>query len=266
MTDAEKKASANRSDIAVPVATLGVAGIAALLGLPTEAGIVLSSSGVLTALSKALHESEALQKCFSLRGAKRAISTAESLAQRTEIEELEPDPEKFAELLENGLPFIGRATVEEKRRLMEEVLMNGVRSLENEAKRAETVEALKMIEEIPYASVMIFISLLDILKKNEKKALLFGDHWDDLIPRCNLNSVIFESSWAYIFNYNGRSGMSNGKSLFSIRDNSDYQNRNIYSSEGRRMLILSDFGAWLADWITNNPAPRPEAEEASPME
>ena len=125
-----------------------------------------------TAIEPAALVAGQVQQWFTARFNRRVAQTTGNVLDRMEAEGIQADPENLAELLENALPFVGRASVEEKRRLMEEILMNGVRSLGDDGKRAEAIEAMKLIEEIPLGAVLVFVAFLQKLKSENIQFVL----------------------------------------------------------------------------------------------
>jgi hypothetical protein len=228
-------------------------------------GVMASSNPVGASLVGAAIEPAALvaghwQEWISARFGRRVSETTGNLLERAEAEGIESDPEKLAELLESGLPFVGRASVEEKRRLMEEILMNGIRSLGEEGKKAEAIEALNLIEELPLGAVLIFSAFLNKLR-NEKiqYVITHSFEYEKYLPNCGMNKTIINRCLNLIFRRYDHvdSPISSG----FLMDRGEKYGKFHFPT-----IYLTDSGEWLAEWITNNPAPRPEAEEAPPTE
>lgn len=233
-------------------------------GLSVGAGVIASHNPLAGALAglaigPTANAAGRVQQWFGDRFSRRVVQTAVNLGERAEAEGIEPDQEPLEELLENGLPFIGRASVEEKRRLMEEILMNGVRSLEDQAKRIDAIDALQLIEAIPDGAVLIFVSFLRKLSGEDDVLKIKGSSRDsEVMPKCGLSDIVYQDNLFVIFNREGSKGADiQGKTLIASQYRSDV---------GETHYFLSERGKFLARWITNNPAPRPQYEEVPPTE
>lgn len=222
-------------------------------GLSVGAGVIASHNplaGALAGLAIGPLAGAAgrVQQFFGDKFSRRIVQTTINLGERTEAEGIETDQERLEELLENGLPFVGRATVEEKRRLMEEVLMNGVRSLKQEGKKAEAVEALKLIEEIPEASILIFLAFIKRMEKVDSVYVEAKDFSvENLVGEIQISKYACKRALDFIL----YATISNGASLSS--GHLIVWAEKTGNTPGLKYYELSDAGMWLAKWITNNP-------------
>lgn len=262
MTEEEKKASANRSDIAVTVGTLGAAGAAAVLGMPAEAGTILSASGALLTLSKGLHHSDLMHRVQGWLGSVPALHVARifhRVNERVVEEQIEVDPVNMIDLLRTASQFVADAATEEKRRMMEEVIINGARRSKDAAAQIEATEALSALSQMPDSSALMFAQIVSEIASSESGHIRKAD------TNCGLSLILLEDAFRYLkgeYEYSNGIAIETRPSLIIEVAKSDNVGGRIKTGD----IVFSDFGAWLADWITNNPAPRPEAKEASPTE
>ena len=112
---------------------------------------------------------------------------------------------------------------------------------------------------MPDGAVLIFAAFVRRLSYEGVSFVLVSENVHDTLPKCGLSQIIFENSIKVIYSSYEKAPLSFGHHLLTTFEEKTYQ-------KTLRYLKLSDAGQWLADWITNNPAPRPEAEEVPPTE
>lgn len=273
VTEEEKKASANRSDIAVAVGTLGAAGATSALGLPAEANTILAASGVLLTASKGLHSSELLHRVQDWFASVPALYVARMfnrVNERIEQETIEVDPVNMIDLLRTASQFVADAATEEKRRMMEEVIINGARRSRDAAAQIEATKALEIISQMPEAAALIFSETTLRIREIAPDSPKTLEH---PLPGCGLEKFIWEEGRKYLYGdyHYPSSDKFRMRMPFRIYTREPLVDDVEGDDEGQGVtqtnrFELSSQGRWLADWITNNPAPRPETEEASPTE
>lgn len=183
------------------------------------------------------------------RGWKRE-KTYHNLLQRAEEEKVEPeaDAEQVNYFFAQAAPFVENATTERKRQMMEDILFNGLRNLAAEAKRAEAIEAITLIESLTDASLMLFVGALAKLDNGTTVSVQGSGEDTQVIPDCGLKSAIYHHALFSIFNREGRFG-ANPESKYLIA--SQYS-----SANGTTKYFLTEKGRWLADWLANNRLPQ----------
>lgn len=239
MTEEQKKASEDRITNAARTMILGAGSAAAATGHPVEAGLIFSLTTEVINAAKAFMQNPTVQKLQDFTGSIgtwRIAKTFHNIGSTVEAEGISLDAEHVMNLLEQTIPFVANASTEEKRQMMEDIIRNGVRKSEGEFGHIEAKSALKRISDMPDEVAVVFSAFVAQMQKQ-------GPGWP--IPNPGLSDVLHDKALTYL-----RSDPPHGVELLTRSTNSGGYD---YTREGR----------WLADWITNNPAPKPPAKEAT---
>jgi len=190
----------------------------------------------------------------NFRAWKRA-KTSRNLLQRAEEEKLEPevDAEQVNYFFAQAAPFVEDATTERKRQMMEDIIFNGLRNLADEAKRAEAIEALQVIDEMSDSSALLFAGFLKKLEEMDGKPIIQGSDHRENVPDCGLNLSVYLKALKPIYDmYRNNQGLSIGYLIDQVS----------IPMEGgtARGIVLTEAGKWLAEWLSNNRLPQPSEE------
>lgn len=265
VTDEEKKAGESSSGLTVTTGMLTTFILANLFGHHEAANQVLAASGVLLAHSKEMHQSNFLQKAQGALGAVPVLrigSLFQRAGQRVQEEQIEVDPVRMVDLLQTAARYVGDAETEDKRRMMEEVILNGARKSKGTAGQIEAMEVLAVIGDMPDSAVLVFAEIVRLTKQipPSQKPVLFKP-----VPDCGLPSRIYLDALKYL---SGKFHSAAGRIPIQIEDRPGFiesivEGRGeIFSSNGSGEYYLTSYGKWIADWITSNPA-NPSTEEAT---
>jgi hypothetical protein len=191
--------------------------------------------------------------------AKRASKTIVNVGEQMSKESIDnPNPELFEELIANALPYIGHASTEHKRQMMENNIMNGVRILADDIKQIEAKSALEYLDKMPDPAAWLFALCINqsdkmgILSMQQK---VFGADYYNAIINHEMDKSIYWDGLSYLVNVYNTSGGANA--TFLIMAKYDHNSR---CSE----FSLSEKGMWLRDWIARNPVEKESIPEPDP--
>jgi len=268
MTDEEKKASENRSEQLTRGAMLVAGAATAALGHTVEGALIFGATTELVNAAKALYKSPTIQNLQNLASnipAWRVSKTFQSATEKIAAEGIEPDLGRMADLLEQAIPFVGNAQTEEKRQMMEDVILNAARRSKEAAAQIEAAEILAAIEDMPDPAALIFAEIVRLVKQipSDQPQILTRP-----IPDCGFSSRIHTEALKYL---GGDFHTASSRIPIQIEDRpgliEDVDEKGggmIFHRSGSYKYRLTSYGKWVADWITNNPSPKPTTEGDAP--
>jgi len=226
-------------------AMIGGGLVAALAGHHVEAGLAIGAAES-TAIAAGTIERH-------VRGfADRLIAkTARRVKERSEQEQLQPDAETMDYFFREAIPTIGAATTEQKRQMMEEVILNLGRKSTEIGAQIEASEALKWITEMPDEAALVFsvvVAKIRALPPGSPKRLTRP------LPTAGLPDFLVRRAEEYLkgsFRSTHRMGISieERSPLIKILTHADQQGGQHETGE----YELSKMGAWLGRWIADHP-------------
>lgn len=231
---------------------LGTGALLAAYNHPVEAGLLLSVT-----------ESASLQagnvQNWASNFHNRVINkTFGRIAERAKDEHLDVESDRLEHTIRHSIPCVGNASTEEKRQMMEEIIMNAVRKAEDAAAQIEANEAMKWISQMPDEAAYIF-SLL--LSKFTSEGKTFRDYDPEFsftvkLKYHGLPAMIAVKAYVYLC------GPETPLSLIDEVDNNKWPKAETALIEGieeedwpllDNTAQISQRGLWLAGWITSNP-------------
>lgn len=186
-----------------------------------------------------------IQSFFDAVKAKRVKKTVDNLSKKISEESIDINNENIINLFAQAVPYLSDASTENKRKMMEDIIMNGARRHSEAVAQIEAATAITFINEMPDGSCLIFAEIVSLFKSKQNLELP--------LPTAGLNSVLLEDAQGYLYgtykNLNSHSLTEDRPALIIVDKKSDkaggYFNLNTYK--------LTKFGEWLADWINENP-------------
>ncbi|MGC4043935.1 MAG: hypothetical protein QM758_09070 [Armatimonas sp.] len=257
MTEDEKKASENRSELTARGAMVSAGIVTAAAGHPVEGALLVGAAESVANAAKGLYQSPTMQKLQEFVGsvpAWRISKTFRRVEKRIIEEGIDVNPERMADLFEVAIPFVGNAKTEEKRRMMEEVIINGARRSTDAAAQVEAAEALALISDMPDSVALVFATIIAKIRQqklNDWTIVSFP------FPTCDLSLHIIID----VYNYLQRQQSGYAKDSWrlgliekiKVTDDGIKADVILVSPNEREKYQITHVGKWLGEWITNNP-------------
>lgn len=209
--------------------------LAALAGDSGAAAFVLAASDPLA------RGAEQLGAALNERIVRVIRRSATRVQAQVEAEGLSIDPELADDALRQAIGSLADAETDDKRRLIEEVLINTVRRAAESAARAGALRALEMIAAMPPAAVLVFASLAALQREAASDS-----------PEIFEARILFRRTGLPLFmNNEAVDWLAANSKLVSVEVDyfDDGQGNPEPYIEG---VGLSCLGTWLADWVSAN--------------
>jgi hypothetical protein len=214
--------------------------LAALAGDSGAAAFVLAAGDPLA--RGAEHLSAALNESI-VRVLRRSATRVQT---QVEAEGLSVDPELVDDTLRQAIGSLADAETDDKRRMIEEVLINTARRSAEPAARVQALRALEMIAAMPPAAVLTFAAL----------AALQRDDGSNEPQMFELGALARKSGLPWLMNAEAMDYLVKSTSL--IEGESDYHDGNGQPLAYWAGAVLTPKEACLAKWVTCNFVPRTE--------
>jgi hypothetical protein len=183
----------------------------------------------------------------------------ENVRSRAKDQKIEDKLPYVADVVEQAIPIIGNESAPEKRKMMEDIILNAAWRIDESTAAVQSMEALRMIEALPAPAAIVFA----VISTDPHCILRDVIGWASASPTCPLPPFMVTKAVQHLRGEYQPTVVG----AFAVGDRPHLVSEPARANEKGEVQVadhleLTEEGKWLADWIASHPTPDSMAKES----